>query len=323
MSDLLSGHSVLLAVLTAFASACGFAVATSFQHHASGRTPDSARSLVRVFLHLVSQPMWLAGASLGVLALVLHAAALNMGTLAVVQPVMVSGIVVALPIRAALSRHLPSMRELRSVGLTACGLAVFLVTADPAPTRFRPETLPFALVATGALVASVVIASPGSRGRPHGSQALRLGVASGILFGLTAALLKLIAVDVSDGGLRSLLTSWPLVALICLGAVGTAFNQRAYRIAALSASMPVLSVVEVIVALTLGAVLFGEAPAHSPAAVLAQVAALGCIATGLWLVARSSVQSSQTGPSPGSTAGSTAGSTSAAGQPGATRGESG
>ena len=99
--------------------------------------------------------------------------------------------------------------------------------------------------------------------------------------------------------------------------VGTSFNQRAYRIAALSASMPVRRVVEVIVALTLGAVLFGEAPAHSPAAVLAQLAALGCIATGLWLVARSPVQQSQTDLSPGST------SSSAARHPGSTSGESG
>jgi glucose uptake protein GlcU len=42
-------------------------------------------------------------------------------------------------------------------------------------------------------------------------------------------------------------------------------NQRAYQIAPLSFSMPVVNVVDIVVAILFGVLVFGEAPAHSPA----------------------------------------------------------
>ena len=277
---------MFLAVLTALASASGFAVAMSCQHHASGRTPGAITTTPRAIMFLVSQPLWLLGAAIGFGSLLLHALALRLGALAVVQPVMVSAIVLAVPVRAGLSRRLPRLEEMRAVSLTAGGLAVFLLTAHPAPSRSRPEAGRLLVVVLAAVAVSVVTARLGSRCRDRVPQALFLGAAAGLLFGLTAALLKTVVQEVSDSGLVSLLTSWPLGALICVGVLGTALNQRAYRIAALSVSMPMLSVVEVLLALALGAALFGETPAHDPLALIVQALALACMVTGLWLVTR-------------------------------------
>ena len=52
--------------------------------------------------------------------------------------------------------------------------------------------------------------------------------------------------------------------LVGAGLLGTAMNQRAYQIAPLSFSMPVVNVVDIVVAILFGVLVFGEAPAHSP-----------------------------------------------------------
>ena len=76
-----------------------------------------------------------------------------------------------------------------------------------------------------------------------------------------------------------------------------AINQCAYQIAPLSASMPVINVVDVLVALLFGWVIFGEVPAHGAANLLTQAAALVCAAVGLRLIARTTASRS-VDPSP-------------------------
>ena len=65
--------------------------------------------------------MWLLGQLFATLAFVLHAVALHFGPLAIVQPIVVSGIVWAVPARAALSRRLPTSQEVVAVSVTAAG----------------------------------------------------------------------------------------------------------------------------------------------------------------------------------------------------------
>ena len=292
--SLLTEHPFVSAVLAALLSACTFALGTSLQHRSSGKTPDHAQSRVRVFVFLVSQPMWLLGLLVAFGALLLHALALSLGSLAVVQPVMISGIVLAIPLRAAMSRHLPTLREMRPVVLTAVSLAVFLVAANPEPATEKPAPGLTAVVILSGLGCGVLIAKLAPR-RLHRREAFMLGAASGILFGLTAVLLKLIVGHVKTGGLLELLTSWEVLLLVIVGVMGTGYNQRAYRVAPLAASMPALNVVEVLVAVLLGAWLFGEQPALSALALGVQAVALAGMAVGLRGIGRLHVSPSAAG----------------------------
>jgi hypothetical protein len=63
-------------------------------------------------------------------------------------------------------------------------------------------------------------------------------------------------------------------------------NQVAYRTARLSSSMPVLNVVDCLVALFFGYVVLDELPRHSPGALVAEALALAAMLTGLWILAR-------------------------------------
>jgi len=275
------------AVTLALLSAATFAISTSVQHQAASGAPESAKGLLGLLGYLVRRPAWLVGQFLATCAFVLHASALHAGPIAVVQPIVVSGIVWAVPARAALNRRMPSLTELRAVVITALGLAVFLVASDPTagtPASLGPGTIVFAAVGVAIAVAANVLASR-VRGDPR-RKAFFLGVVGGVLFGLVAGFVKLTLQELNDGGLGAMLTAWPTYALVLAGVGGVLTNQRAYRVAGLSASMPALNIVNGMTSLALGFTLFNEVPRHSPLFLVVEGIAFGCMAVGLWMLIR-------------------------------------
>ena len=71
-----------------------------------------------------------------------------------------------------------------------------------------------------------------------------------------------------------------------LGIAGITINQLSYRCARLSASMPALNIVNVLVALLFGYLVFNEVPRHTPAALVVELAAAAAIGWGLLQLAR-------------------------------------
>lgn len=273
-----------LAVALALGSAFAAGLSTSVQHHAAENAPRG-RGVLGLMRHLVGRPWWLVGQALGLVTVGFHAAALSYGPLALVQPIVISGIVFAVPIRAAISRRLPPRAEILWVTLTAAGLAVFLVASSPRESNVvAREGLQIWLTVVLALVAYAAIGV--SRRVADGQRrAFLLGAAAGILFGLVAVTLKVTVHDLGDHGIGGMLTSWAFWALVVVGLSGVATNQFAYHSARLSASMPVLNIVDVLVALGFGYVVFQEVPRHTPLAVVAEVVSLGAIVVGLWRLA--------------------------------------
>ena len=81
-----------------------------------------------------------------------------------------------------------------------------------------------------------------------------------------------------------MLTRWPRYALLVAGTGGVLTNQRAYRAAGLSASMPALNIVNGLTSLAFGFTVFSEVPRHSPLFLIIEATALACMAVGLWLL---------------------------------------
>jgi drug/metabolite transporter (DMT)-like permease len=279
-----------LGIGVAACSAAGFALSTSLQHHSADRAPSAVRTTTALLAHLARRPWWIVGQLVAVGSFALHALALRIGTIVTVQPVVVSGIVLAVPARAALNRRLPSWGELTTVAVTAVGLAVLLVASRPSAGNVRPEeVVAVVMTAAGAVLAGAAVAL-GVRTRDPHHAATWLGVAAGVLFGLVAGLVKLAFAQVQVSpvaGPPALLGSWAAWAVPVVGLAGVVINQRAYRAARLSASMPILNIVDVVVALAFGVAVFREMPAHTTAAVVAQALALVCIAIGLRRLSRS------------------------------------
>ncbi len=275
-----------VAAAIALIAACSFAVSNSLQHRAAGGVPREKSTAGRVLLHLTRNPWWVAGTALSFVGMLLHATALRWGSLALVQPLLLMGVVLAIPFRAALERTWPRAQEVRAVAVTVVGLATFLASVTLVPGQAAPRRSVVVAMAVGGLLIAVAAAASGrrwlrERDRLH---AALLGATAGYLFGVSAGLLKLIGGDVGDGRVPSSLL--PVAALVAVGILGTAMNQRAYQIASLAFSMPLVNVMGVLVAIVFGALVFGELPGHSPGGLVVPLLGLGILAIGLREIAR-------------------------------------
>jgi hypothetical protein len=281
-----------LAICVAAASAVGFALSSSLQHRANEKLVAAHHEGAHLSA-LLRRPWWLIGQLLALTSFTLHALALRLGLLVVVQPVVVSGVVLAVPVRAALERRLPAGREIGMVALTVAGLALFLVSANPTGHHVAPRTLTAAAATVvGAVITLGVVRL--ARGRPGLTRARLYGAAAGLLFGLTAGLVQLATKMMSSahgvlGQVWALLTAWPIWAVVVVGISGVSLNQRAYRCGPLSASIAILNIVNVLVAIAFGVVVFHERTASSATAILGQLAGILVAVLGLRGVARSHV----------------------------------
>ena len=270
-------------LVVALAAAVAFGWSTALMHHSASGAPDDVHGLRGLLVHVVQQWRWLVGMAASLTGLGLHAAALSGGSLTVVQPLVVTGLVFSFLFRSALDRQLPSRRMMADVLLTAAGLTVFLLAsgsgADSRGIAGRGTAVVLAAGAV-AIVAGVVAAV-----RVPRRAGLLLGCAAGVVYGLVAGTLKA-TTDAGRDGLGALLTSWPLYLLVVLGVAGFLLNQRSYRVAPLSSSLPAANTINPVVAVVFGIVGFGERPASGAGPIAAEVVGLAAVLLGVFLLAR-------------------------------------
>jgi len=289
-----------VAVAAGMGSAGAFAISNALQHRAAGTVPATVRRALAVLGHLARQRAWLGATGISFCAVLLHALALRVGSIALVQPLMLVGVVLAVPARAALERKLPPWREVRAVGVTVVGLTVFVLSANPEPSMTTPR-IPLAAVFVVGCFAVALFALRASRRcgtRAAGPQAVMLGAGAGVMFGATAGLLKLVSITATSTSGLHLPFLAALGMLVASGLLGTAMNQRAYQIAPIAFSMPLVNVVDIVVALLFGAAVFGELPGHTFGQLGLQLGALVCVSVGLVLIAslRNSVEAVDAAP---------------------------
>ena len=115
-------NDVLPAIAVGLAAALAAATSNAMQHRVAGTVPASVDRPIALLTCLVRKPVWLLATTISFSGLLLHGAALRQGSIALVQPIILVGMVLAIPIRAALELKTPTWREVRAVLVTMIGL---------------------------------------------------------------------------------------------------------------------------------------------------------------------------------------------------------
>jgi len=270
------------AIAVAFLDAIAFGGSTALMHHSASRAPAGSGGFGGLLRHLFTQRIWLAGIAASLAGLGLHSVALSLGSLAVVQPIVVTGLVFAFIFRSLLDRRLPQPRLMLWVVVVAAGIAVFLIGAHSSEnsTDFSASSaFWFVAVAGAAATLTWWLATKAETVRAG----LMMGVAGGLIFGLIASMIKVVT---SADSVWQALTTWPIYALAGLGLSGFLSNQYAYNRAPLSQSLPVLNVVNPVIAVSFGIVVFDESPSSDPALLTLEVVGLIMVLTGVAFLAR-------------------------------------
>ncbi len=221
----------------------------------------------------VRHPLWVVGMVTESVGFALHAVALHAGPITLVQPLLVSGLIFALPIRQLIERRRPDAGEIAWATVLAGGLVVFLLSATPGQgPSGAPDTVPTivsaVVVGVGMLTSGVI----GVRSRAKLAAPV-LGFGAGLGFAAVAGLLKAVTGALARHGLAAL-TGWPFWALFPSGLGGLLLNQLAFRVAPLRHSLPTLSTVDPLASVLIGVAVFDEPFAHSAAALAGELVGL-------------------------------------------------
>jgi drug/metabolite transporter (DMT)-like permease len=245
-----------MAVLLALLAAVGYAVASVLQQHAAREQPDELALRLGLLWRLLRRPQWLLGTAADVAGFGLQALAVGLGSLVVVQPLLCTGLLFALPLSAAWQGRRLERRDWIAAVALSVALAVFLVVGDPTEGRDFATTRAW-VVAAAVLGPAIAVCLVAAMRTAQTARAVLLALATALLYSITAVLTKAAVTELGDG-LDVFFTSWEPYVGIALGIGALLVNQSAFQAGDLQASLPTLTAAEPIVGSVLGLVMLDE-----------------------------------------------------------------
>lgn len=278
---------MILTVVLALGAGLCYATAAVVQQRVAAQQPPELSLSPRLIVQLARRPLWLAGIGVDILAYLMEAAALGVGSVVVVGPLLASGLLFALPFASFRTGRRVTRREMIPAVMVTAGLALYVGVGAPGGNASHASHLEWIIAALGVALGAGVAVFLGRRTQEPGRRAIYYGLATGIVYSLTAVLTKA-TVDRIPSDVYPILGHWQLYALLIASAVGLVLNQSAFQAGHVAASLPVISVTNPVLSSAMGILLFGEhLDAHGAAAWVVASAAIVAMLVGTCWLARS------------------------------------
>lgn len=284
-----TGAILAIAVPAAIAGAAGMGLASATQARAAKQVPISKTLHPRLLLDLGHRPLWLIGIVATITGLSLQMVALGFGPLLLVQPLLVT----ALPFACGFTAWLAHRRLDRVIviGSLTCvaGLSAFLLLARP--SGGSDQLVPVAdLIPLTIVLGAITLGGFGLSALARGTtaHALGLAVATGVTYGVTAGLMKVVASQFRIG-LTEPFRHWTLYVVCVVGPVGFLLSQNTFQQGkALSPALSVITTVDPLVGVAIGVWWMGESAATGPAVLTGEIIAATAIVAGIAILAHRS-----------------------------------
>ena len=246
----------VVAALLAIAAALMVAIGDVLEQRSAQQVTEKPVGTLALFGRLLRDRRWWAGSLVAGAGFGLQAAALGLGSVVLVQALLVTSLLFALLINAGTShRRITRAQGIWAVLLTAA-VAVVVTVGDPQEGTPRGSLRAWAAVAV-VMGSAIVLCLIGARISSSSVKALLLGSISGSLWGLFSVLTKGV-VDQIDRGIPALLRMPEIYVWLVVAVAATAWEQSAFRAGPLTASLPAVTVSEPIVGSVLGVAVLGE-----------------------------------------------------------------
>ncbi|HTU73746.1 MAG TPA: DMT family transporter [Trebonia sp.] len=274
-----------LTVVLSLAAAAVFGLTSVLEQRNTHEVPVRGALAPRLLYDLLRRKSFVAAFALNLVGNILQVLALHLGSLAVVQPLIVLNLLFAVLIASFTIAHHPPDRTLFGGAVCCCaGVGWFLAAARPGGGSAVIGTgpaVPLGLGLAAALAACLAAAHWG----PVAARPLWIALACGVDFGVNAFLLKIVP-NMLSHGFSPPQRQWPLYMLVPVAPLAFLLNQSAFQAGTLIA--PVLAVIvttDPLVSILLGHVLLHESLASSPFAIGSEVAALALMTAGIFALA--------------------------------------
>jgi len=273
--------TVGLALLAAFF----FGLATVLEQKGAMEEPEEHALRPGFLARLVRKPIWVAGLGADALGYGAQAAALGVGRLVAVQPLLVASVVFALPLGAKITHQHVGRREILGATAVCAGLVIFRLVASPygGQSDATAAAWVIGIGIIGGLASLLVLAS---FGRSPGVRATLLGVAAGMILGGIVAALTKATVDLFDEGIAGVLGDWHIYALAAAALTGFLLAQASLQAGALAPAMTSETVLEALAGVAVGMFVLNERLDQNPAETVVSLLGLALVVAGLLALAR-------------------------------------
>ncbi len=246
-----------IAALLALGAAFFIAIGDVMHQRSAHEITDEPVSHLELFTRLLRDRQWWLGSLVAGAGFALQAAALGFGSVLLVQAILVTSLLFALPINARITRRRVTRWQWLWAALLAASVVVIVTVGNPTAGHSHAslETWTAVVVVLGPALILCVLGAGIVKGP---ASAVLLGFASGALWGVFAVLTKGV-VDRLDDGLWAVIRTPELYVWAVVAIAATAYQQASFRAGSLTASLPTMTVAEPVVGSVLGVVVLGEA----------------------------------------------------------------
>ena len=279
-----------IAVLLALCAAFFIAIGDVIQQRSTHEVTDDKVSPIELFARLLRDKTWWIGSIAGGAGFGFQAAALGFGSVLLVQALLVTSLLFALPMSAYFAHRRVSRSQWLWAVLLAASVAVIVTVGNPTEGHSRAGLELWIWVAAimGPAWVLCVIGSRIWAGKPIA--AVLLALVSGSLWGSFAVLTKGV-VGRLDHGIEALLISPELYAWALVAVAATMWQQSSFRAGSMAASLPTMTVAEPVVGSVLGIFVLGETLRPGEAGWFLLIVAFAAMVLATAALARSEVTS--------------------------------
>ncbi len=266
-----------MAATLALVAAFLFALAATLQQKGALNLPTISLADPMSLVRLVGEKTWLFGTLALFTGYLFQAGALDRGRLSIIQPLLVTTVVFALPLGYFLTRQHVGRREVVGAAVIIVGLGLFVYFGDPAGGNENASNSQWAITIGLLSVLSVLLLVFGSGGLSK--KAAVYGTVAGILFGLSSALTKP-TLDYLHESVGTMLSHWECYALAVAGVLGFVLQQVSLGTGRLAPSVATVSVANPVVGILIGILLLDERLSRPGWHILLAVIGLGLALVG-------------------------------------------
>jgi drug/metabolite transporter (DMT)-like permease len=276
-----------LAALLAILAAALFALAATLWQRAAVDAGVEGGG-PKAFARLATNRVWLLGLAVQGLAVTLQAAALDRGRVAIIQPLLVTSVIWAMPLGYFLSHQTIRRRQVVGAAVVVAGLIIFASFGKPAGGLDNAPLADWlsAFVVLGAVCLCLLMFA--GRGGPTAKAGV-YGSIAGILYGVSATLMKPVIEQLHAAGATGVLESWEFWVMAIAGLIGFYVQQVSLATGQLVPSVATVSVLNPVVSVMLGVLILQERLQQPPAwHVVVAIAGLALALLGAVVVATAS-----------------------------------
>ncbi len=271
--------------MLALCGALCYSVAAVTQQRCAARLASDIPVDLRLVLRLARTRGWQLSMIAVVAGYALHAAALALGRLVIVEPVIPLGLLMALLLGARAEGRWLCWSEWTAAVAAVAGLAVFLIAAQPSGGQQLAGAAPLGIAAAVAVTVAALCCLVTAR-TAASHRALPLAIGGGVAAGVTDTLTKTV-VPLAGAQRFALFGDVRLYLLALAGLLALTLQQNAYRAGGLAASLPAFVVLEPLVGSALGLLIYHERVGADPVRIMVQVLAVLAAVWGITRLARS------------------------------------